>query len=57
MVNVPGTRCPLRLRFCQRLGLEQHSYWLKIKKMFILYFEFEEAGERSLVLEGEGRAV
>lgn len=31
MVNVPGTPCPLWLRFCQRLGLEQHGDWLKIK--------------------------
>lgn len=62
MANVPGTRCPLWLRFCQRLELEQRGYWLKIKKKkkkktFILYCEFLEAGEHSLVFEVEGKAV
>lgn len=56
MANVPGTRCPLRLRLCQLPGLEQHGHWLKIKKkilkkMFILYLQFLEAGEHGLVFE------
>lgn len=64
--GVPGGECARYLvsalaALCQRLGLEQYGYWLKIKKKkkkkFILYFEFLEAGEHSLIFEVESKAV